>query len=298
VKRGGRKRGAKKLDMAGTQAAECSNVKQGWGDAIKNATLIAALLLLVTFPSLAKQLAPDASKKPPAQNEPYPVKIVSQPSPDGWYIAYVLITGLALFVGAGTLFAIWRQTTRIGDQVAQMIHAGEQTDRLIEQAIRQADASIKSSEAAILNVKAFINSERAHLLIKQIMGNEIPRGKPAFVQFKNFGPNPAWISSADGSFQWVNDISELAPIPEYGDAKLDGNGLVLPGEDSNFMHISHQVGPAPDNARQVRLAIYGVITYRDRFRSGHFLKFCFVSIGPNHFSFEQAGPDAYNSESS
>jgi hypothetical protein len=104
-----------------------------------------------------------ASQTPP-NNGIYKVDVVSQPNQphDPWFIASVIATLLLVLAAGGTLRVLWRQTNEIAEQVALMKEAATQTNRLIEQAQ-------KSADAAFLNAQAIVNAERAWIHITLAM---------------------------------------------------------------------------------------------------------------------------------
>jgi hypothetical protein len=111
---------------------------------------------------------PKEQAHPDSNDRVYSVNVVAQPEPkrDPWFVAYVVITGISVLVGLGTLGLVYRQTS--ATKLA-------------------ADAAKKSAEVAESALKL---SERADVLLYACnAGGELLDGKDfrVVLQFKNFG---------------------------------------------------------------------------------------------------------------
>jgi hypothetical protein len=153
--------------------------------------------------------AQDGTKKTSdARQEPddrvYRVKIEPQPT-DLLYIASIIISGLAVLVGVGTLLIVWRQTGSIR----------------------------KAAEAAQLNAQAIINAERPWVMPELENTILVPGLRqsskdgtlkvvtPPETEFrlwiKNEGRTPAHILSVIAKSVFTNRGEDLPDIPNYGE---------------------------------------------------------------------------------
>jgi len=142
----------------------------------------------------------------------------------------VLITGFALIVGVGTLIAIWRQTAKLGEQVKEMIRAGQQTDRLIEQAIEQTKATDKTAEATNKSIDLLIGSERPWVIVT------VRKDSQYTFPFTlvNCGRTPANILSARTYNVFVRDNESIPTQPlTMPHTDLSNFGIIAPKETSD-----------------------------------------------------------------
>jgi hypothetical protein len=166
---------------------------------------------------------------------------------DWWDRAYVIFTGLLVFVGIygvvmarKTLKAIERQAKANEDQLTEIQQSAEKTDRMIilaaqeaengkiatEAATKSADAAKDSAQAALLNARATINSERPWFLIKITATNSdcdihgIPLHLGFTVSFQNCGKTPAEVVAFDQHPDCRKGTDDLPLPPRYS---LEGN---------------------------------------------------------------------------
>lgn len=143
----------------------------------------------------------EQTEKAEAETGVYKVEIVSQPNQphDPWFIASVLINVLLVLAAGGTLLVLWRQTNKLGEQVKQMIKAGVQTDSLIRE-------TGKSAEAALLNVRALVNAERAWIDVDVMKST---KGGWA-ITITNHGKTPGQVLNYKFSVQTLPSTKKLA----------------------------------------------------------------------------------------
>jgi hypothetical protein len=224
--------------------------------------------------------------------EPYPVRVVSQPSPDTWYIAYVVITALALLVGIGTLVALWLQTYKLTAQVR---------------------ATQVSADAAKASADALINVERSWVLITDVEDEQIWKdssiGKElissVYFVCKNYGNSPAWINAMGGTFATVLKLSDLPTIPTFKSVTQfsDKSKVLIPisvnpddWERYQFRHESdsnvHKTEGSSAYRQEVLWCAYGFVSYIDIFNEKRVTGFCYAYSGGKWRPVD-AGP-AYN----
>lgn len=142
------------------------------------------------------------------------------------------LTGALLIVGAldvryaiKTLKGIERQANANEGQLREIQQAGEQTNKLIAQAGKQA-------EAALLNAQAAINSDRPWVIIFVTHQS----GGYSF-RAMNLGRTPAEVISFSAEFKCVSNINELPPEPAYGTEHVPTIKLLVPGDKSGDADI-------------------------------------------------------------
>ena len=93
------------------------------------------------------------------------------------------------------------------DQLQQMIESSSQTERLISE-------THKSAEAAKASADALVASERAWIIIRV---RDFPSRSSRYFQFSaiNYGRTPATIVMEEWDYQYVSDPMELPTPPHY-----------------------------------------------------------------------------------
>jgi hypothetical protein len=207
-------------------------------------------------------------KQSPANDRIYKVDVVSQPTPrhDPLFITYLVITGMGVLVGVGTLFVVWRQRNVMLDQLQQMQASGKQTDQMIEQ-------SRNTAGAALLNAQAVINSQRAWLFpqIKRVPYSD--GYTKAMGQFElcieNYGKTPAHLISVNHYSQILLRDDRLPASPDYrNNSEFESTMVLVPGGsylvddiELSFMWWFNQERELDDGRKVIYQ--YGLIRYQD-----------------------------------
>lgn len=216
---------------------------------------------------------------------PPPIAFVNFAEKDWWDKSDVLLTGLLAVVGVvGVIYAIKtlrmveRQTNANEGQLNEIKNSAQQTNILIEQAGKQADAARNSADAALLNATAVVNSERPWLFIEIETSDVKPdqSGVPVHVsfsvRFQNWGKTPAEIINFDDHLECRKDTEDLPMPPKY---RLEGHvwmhtrmlppGQIWAGPESYFF-VENWI-PTDDfqeiRASRKRLLYWGRLQYRD-----------------------------------
>jgi len=201
------------------------------------------------------------------------VKIVSQPSPDDWYIAYVLITGGAMIIGAGTLIAIWRQTkaTRIA-----------------------AEAARDSAEGLITAERPWIVTE-----ISTIKGAVISGFANFKLSMKNVGQTPAKVTAIRLTGKVLNSANDLPPDPKYSASQVNHEHMLAPEETWIYEYTSDSELLLPEEITDIKsktqhLFCWGIIEYRDTFRPNkpHETRYCYKYLATTD-DWDVRGPSNY-----
>lgn len=145
---------------------------------------------------------------------------------------------------------------------------------------KAADAAKDSADAALLNAKSIINSERPWLFIEikttaepSIPVGEVPKYMGFSVSFRNWGKTPAEVVSFDQHLDCRENLDDLPSPPEYflKGRVMVHTRMVPPGQvwchpsESHFSPESSLVGDQWNeirNSRQ-RFIYWGRIQYRD-----------------------------------
>jgi hypothetical protein len=162
-----------------------------------------------------------------------------------------------------------------------------------------------AADAALLNVKALVHSQRPWLIVRI---EEKPAGTAAMTQFRfhiyNHGNSPAYVTScSDLTVTWLeNPNVELPAKPMYRSREWDTH-LLLPKHE---IPIGEKIDPWADEviqsiprAPKMQLVVYGIIDYTDGTTEEiHQTAFCYrrkrdkLSDMGGHLVL--CGPSAYN----
>jgi len=236
-------------------------------------------------PAAAKQSKGAANQSPPASGEDcdtythntYNFTAAAQPEskkqPESWSTSdtlaaiYDVLTGLLVFVAAGTGCVIWKQTIE----------------------------TRKAAEAALLNTQAVINTERAWIVVEfeywKIEGLE-----GLLFQAINRGGTPADIVEAYFDHEFFPVIPDNLPLPPPYKNPIRipprGDNMLVTGEkwplNAAPIHLEDMISncgktDAIVTAREI-LCLFGEIRYRDVLRGKddkeglHHTRFCFVYV--------------------
>jgi hypothetical protein len=172
-----------------------------------------------------------------------------------------------------------------------------------------AAAAYESSQAAMWNAQAVINSERPWLLIT--VEPSLTAENRFTVKCKNRGRTPARIVASTDEIRIAVDESHLPKTPEYGDkepsAPLDPI-ILLPGESTGLKQFSRDdvkgICGSEEKFKQIetweeRIFIYGKVIYRDLIappeKQTHETNWCCWFIhGRQKSGLVIAGPPEYN----
>jgi hypothetical protein len=238
--------------------------------------------LAIETPDSAKTNKNSANS--PTKPDEHITVIVQQPtSTSGWEIAYVILTGLLVCVGAvgigyaiKTLGAIERQAKANEGQLTEIQQSSEKTDRMILLTAQQTENVKKSTDALINSERSWIMTEldwfdgqnaRIHVTLERKTGGQrIPNSRIYLVlKEKNEGRTPAWITHikfwcklyTEVEPPAIPDIAEniafshLGPEPlGIGHPRIDALNLMFEGERTQILSA---------------LLVYGVVEYRDVF---------------------------------
>ncbi len=176
-------------------------------------------------------------------------------------------------------------------------------------------AAQKSADAAEISAQAIVNAERAWLVESIQFVGDIP-ARPvgggvitARVTIKNIGKQPALLKFVQLSFHSVEGA--LPQTPEYPGTQYFPDGfMVAPGEEKHLRALLQEGSfdckaveriRGLDNARPLKLYIYGKVAYMSMGRLG-INQFCYewnnrmgFSLGEAKPYFEKDGPSGYNS---
>jgi hypothetical protein len=199
------------------------------------------------------------------------------------------------------------------DKCASNEHIGkrERSVRWVTTDVRITDVAMVILTLAYVLVTTFLllavrkqveiatSGERAWLFeddVPQYYLKQAPGTTGCNVGYRNFGKSPAWITSAAGSFQWIESDSQLSRRPIYAHINLGDFAPILAGENRNFL-VTNQIGNLPRDDKS-RLAVFVSISYYDRFTvngNPRTLKYCFMSTDKSLRLWNiKAGPRGYN----
>jgi len=151
----------------------------------------------------------------------------------------------------------------------------------VEHANIIAGAARDAADAALLNARAFINSERAWLLpailveprnLLEMAHDNYPNSIEIAVRFRNVGRTPAWVTG------WycttiITPNERVTPF-EYGEGHSSLNqGEPMAARSSDNLYVDFAVSELSiiTDIRQGRnyFYVYGFLTYRDIFNETH-----------------------------
>ena len=212
----------------------------------------------------------------------------------------------------------WPQGTGIWALILTLLAIAEQTEH-----------TRKSAQAALLNAQAVINSERAWILVKNIVGpkdwwdpNDPAYTAGAVMQFAVCGNTPARINGASfeikrvptkSAYPLIPDLPEEPVYPPQSDsAEIPENGRILPPRDRFSVDLILNPPLLCEQEwndiwdRKVCICAYGYVRYTDAFDRKHETRVCYVyeispgiitAVDGSHLNpdrFKIGGPSAYN----
>lgn len=206
-------------------------------------------------------------------------KILTESKKDGYDKALVVATCLLVLVG--------------GFQIAFLWHT--------------VNAARKNAEAALLNAKALINTERPWLVVT--WGSSTPYYPGTFLfGCKNRGNTPAKVISMSATYLFIDKPENLPVPPDYSSAatmpdlpfKVGGDEFDI-GNGINVWSIIKNSGKEDlVNTSREFLVYYGNVVYRDTFfpdsspEGCHETRWCFVYHAAGDKKLTRSGPEAYN----
>jgi hypothetical protein len=237
-----------------------------------------------------------------AADKIYKVDVVSQP-PQSWlFTLYVVCTFVLALVSVITAWIVLsqrkvmaEQLDTMRDQLKSMREAGEQTDKLIKENIKQtealrdgvsaanvtAQAAQTSANAADSSAKTLLNSERAWVEVR------LKPSGPYFYQWiaTNYGRTPAKVTHY--YFKWdfprydvpsPDPETLFAPTIETTTAASRLLGQNDPWEFNHFNIMSSikQDTLARINRKEIGFVLYGVFSYDDMAGRSHESTFYYV----------------------
>ncbi len=257
--------------------------------------------------------------------------VVQQVSPQAqsknwheWFWPPIWSNWALVLVGAGGVGVALRTLKNIEA-------AGKQTDRIIEQASKQAESARIAAEATEKSAQALMNGDRAWLLVDDVQlppegltfldaelvaGHSPPQRTYFTIRFRNFGKTPAVIYGKEMRFS-ISDSSHEPPRTDiYGAYRLSEYRHIVPQDMSGgsatpgphfwievaFLEptywLNHQQFTDVNNMAAFLWA-YGVVKYLDVYGRDHETRFCYrydvPPIVPEDYShFCLAGEREYN----
>jgi hypothetical protein len=188
-----------------------------------------------------------------------------------WVFSFclVIVGGLQIWLLYKQLKTVDRQADIAELQKNQMIQAGEQTERIINQ----------MKETEVRDLRAYIGVSKVILKFRKPEVPEIPRG---IVEIQNFGKTPAckvrqWIGIGIGP----HPLTYV--LPESSNPKIASVSTVFP----NIKNISlvDLKKPLPVDAKvgtpELTVYVYGRITYEDVFKNEWYTSYRFIFGGPD-----------------
>ena len=195
--------------------------------------------------------------------------------PDFW------IALLTFVIAAATVVNVWVAEKQWGE----MNRAGRQTDKLIEQATRNATAATDASNAAKDSLTEYRNmshlDQRAWISVPDVGLRNLANQVPSFhIPVRNGGKTPALeVSVLTGQ-----EISPIAALPQiHFGGKPNLMGALSPSTEGS-VEMYNTVGDFAQAAFEQRrrdakkLAIFGTVTYKDVFGASHYTEFCYSAL--------------------
>jgi hypothetical protein len=141
--------------------------------------------------------------------------------------------------------------------------------RTLSTFVAQTDATRVAADAALLNAKAAINSERAYITV----GSHIVSS--GFYNFRgvNEGRTPAEIFSIFSDFLTPANETEIPQLLNYGTDTFADPKVLATNNDIEIREWA--IGPEVKMQEGKLLVYYGRIGYRDILGNPHETKFCF-----------------------
>lgn len=197
------------------------------------------------------------------------VRVKEMPQKDGYdraaFWISVVLAGVGLIgvgVGIGTLLFLKNQTSHIKRQADEMERQRKDSATTAAEATKIAK---EAAEAALLNAKALLHSQRPWVIVQ----TEEMRGENAAkTHFRltgyNHGGSPAFVTSCHGpKIAWLADPDrELPVVPEYGEFDWDAR-FILP---RHKFFLGDEINPWSERRVTpvgLQLVVYGLIEYRD-----------------------------------
>jgi len=253
----------------------------------------------------------------------------SQPSgvfkPSEWVLPLI---GVITF-----LVIAWQsfETRRAANATQKSVAVMEGQSRILRDSVAAAE---RAADAALLNARALIESERAWLLVRMVpagpylqpvasssareyaWGNgsrltqeDIVGGKhlvPESIAYisQNYGRTSGWLTSLWCDAKIVPEINGLPKKPDYFTRPASivipkCDDLYAPGGDRTGRITIPWADLVPVSRRQSFLYVYGMFTYRDVWNKSHETGFCFYWHVPPAGDLDpkgwyQEGPEGYN----
>lgn len=183
------------------------------------------------------------------QDRVYMVKVQANP-PDNWYRAYVIATIVGVILALAGLRFIWKQNQTIKSQLGEMQASSKQTNRLIEQVSAGA-------EAALLNARAVINTERAWIIVSV----KSPKTLAYEFEIENVGKTPAKFVASFCEISILERGNTLPAGPIYKTERYDGlQPILFPPKDTRIIfakNVREPMGGQPQE-QWVRSVMNGI----------------------------------------
>jgi hypothetical protein len=198
-------------------------------------------------------------------------------------VLMILFTGMiayATFTYTGYAKRQWRV---MRDQLKEMRGTGKQTDRLIEQASNQVQATKEAVAAAKNNIETIRDNirldQRAWIGITSVaLYGEIKKGLQTKIQFKNTGKTPALQMIIEATHVRGEPKMEIPAWPwKVGDPNRGGDVLAPNASRDHFVNISD--ADIEELKKEFPISVIGSITYSDIFGRDHRTHFCYVTFG-------------------
>lgn len=176
-----------------------------------------------------------------------------------------------------------RQWRVMRDQLKEMRGTGKQTDKLIEQASNQVQATKEAAAAARNNIETIRDNirldQRAWIGITSVaLDGEIKKGLQTKIQLQNTGKTPALHMIIEVTHVRGEPKIEIPAWPwKVGDPNRGGD--ILAPNASRYLFVNISEDDIEELKKEFPISVYGSITYSDIFGIDHRTHFCYVTIG-------------------
>lgn len=240
----------------------------------------------------ANSPSPDPTPSPKSEQEQNNTdnktkRIEIVPQSDSWFKGYVIFTGVIAAINLFMLVAMLRQRNVMAEQLQEMKEAGNKTESLI-------GTARENATTALLTANAFINAERAWIVLELIESYEANR-KMFKAVLTNYGRSPAHVIGYNISHAYTMTIADLPPEPRPYTHTEVAQPLLVPNEEFEVQQVPavypHEL---PKTITQQPFLYWGVIRYKDSIGNlEHETWFC-RRYNVHTREFDMVGPPSYN----
>lgn len=164
-------------------------------------------------------------------------------------------------------------------QLRQMASSAAQTERLIIEATKSADAATQSADAVVNMERAWFFETLDPKPFPELREHRGLTGRyGCYWSIKNYGRTPGWIVEIDGGFEKVKTLDDIRTTPHRPEVFAGKFFVLVPGADTPVFTASGTIASDRGLLEEGFLCCaYGIIKYKDAFGDEiHETGFCYI----------------------